>query len=196
MTTFNRTLWTIIGLLLLATGGLGLAGGRGVSEVSGLLGSNAGRVQLGARIVEGVREPSLVAIAILAAGGVLAIFLGLVLLRSQLTLGPAASFGDPLLHSEAAPQSRTRVRSAALRHGLTTDLRRIPGIKAAAVSLLGDPRRPRLELRLRLEADRDLSAVQRSVGAAVESFGITLGHRVVDTSVLLWLASPAPERLT
>jgi hypothetical protein len=180
----HRLLWTIVGLLLVALGAVGLTGHLGQlprTDVnaallwSGLLGLWRNTLPWGP--------------IVLIVFGLLLAWLGLRLLSAQvrvrrdltaaeLTLpaGPdrdATAAGVPA--PGAGPPGRTCVRGTVLAHGLERDLARDPHVRRASVTLTGDAPRPEVWIQLEVGPRARLDAVRDHVGAAVGRFATTSG---------------------
>ncbi len=179
MSVFNRILWALIGLLCL------LAGVGGLLGAAGSLGASAASYELGFQLVAWATRSELLPAVALAAAGAVAVILGLLLLRSEVAVGPPASFGDFHLRCRDPERGRTLLRSVALRRGLEADLGRIPGVEHVGCSLLGHPQQPRLELRLEIGGDRDVRALEAAVGRSLARFATTLGASVEGGEVRL-----------
>lgn len=174
----HRVLWTVIGLLLTAVGGAGVAAGLGR-----LPGTDPGAPLLWSGLLDLWRDVTPWGLVLVAVVGLVLAWLGWHLLYRQLWPRRQPALGWLDLHAAGSPDTAsrsyrgsTRVRGSTLAHGLARDLVRVPGVRAAAVTLTGDPVRPALRIRLRLRQVQ-LTAVRGHVDAAVSHFTATGGLR-------------------
>jgi hypothetical protein len=187
MAVFNRLLGALIGLLLLAIGVTGLALG------SGALGSRfAHTAALPAAIAQHAMAPRDNDLIWLALVGLLALFLGLVLLRAELRVSGQPSMRDLRYQQPSAEQAlrrgRTVVRTGGLEHGLRQSLGALPGVHWAHAQLAGNPERPTLLIELEVDAQTRLSTLKSEVAQAIERFQLTSG-RQPSTQVRIRLAN-------
>ena len=175
----NRVLWTVIGVLVLAAGVLGLLAGFGV--LSSVDKSRTVLTQGMANTWNGNRSLSL---AITIVVGVVLVLLGILLLRSMLRRPGGASMDD--LHiqqpetGEPAPAQRhgsTDVASRALRQAFEEDLEGDQQVRRAAVRLTGPTDHPQLLVRLAVTQDADIARLAGHLDEAVDRFTITSGVR-------------------
>lgn len=189
MGTFNRALWILIALLLIVGGGLGILANRGV------FGTSIAIYTLGPSLIHVVIGPSPLALGISVVAALLAIVLGLLLLRWELSFGPPASFPNFHLPPSLSSPGLTVVRSTALRHGLQRDLEKITGVENVGLSLLGRPLHPTLQLRIEVAGDRDMARIRREVHRSLDRFAHTLGSSLDGGEVLLWFGQPQGRRV-
>jgi len=187
MVVFNRLLGALIGLLLLAIGITGLALG------SGALGSRfAHWAAVPAPIAEHAMAPTDNDLIGLALVGLLALLLGLLLLRAELRVPGQPRMRDLRYAQPSAEQGlrrgRTVVRTGGLEHGLRQSLGTLPGVRWAHAQLAGNPERPNLLIELEVDAQTRLSTLKSEVGQAIERFQLTSG-RQPSTQVRIRLAN-------
>ncbi|HEY4867084.1 MAG TPA: hypothetical protein VIK45_16405 [Candidatus Dormibacteraeota bacterium] len=187
MVVFNRLLGALIGLLLLAIGVTGLALG------SGALGSRfAHMAALPAAIAQHTMAPTDNDLIVLALLGLLALLIGLLLLRAELRAPGQPRMRDLRYAQPSAEQAlrrgRTVVRTGGLEHGLRQSLGALPGVRWAHAQLAGNPERPNLLIELEVDAQTRLSTLKSEVGQAIERFQLTSG-RQPSTQVRIRLAN-------
>lgn len=187
MALFNRLLGALIGLLLLAIGVSGLTLGLGA------LGSRfAHTAPLPAALAQQAMSPTDNDLIVLALLGLLALLVGLLLLRAELRAPGQARMRDiRYQQSSAEPgrrRGRTAVRTGGLEHGLRQSLGALPDVRWAHAQLAGDPERPNLLIELEVDAEAHLSTLKSEVGRAIERFQLTSG-RQPSTQVRIRLAN-------
>jgi hypothetical protein len=176
MAVFNRLLWALIGLLLLAIGVTGLALG------SGALGSRfAHTAPLPPAIARHAMAPTDNDLIVLALLGLLALLVGLLLLRAELR-APGQSRMRDLRYQQSSDEpgrrrGRTAVRTGGLEHGLRQSLGALSDVRWAHAQLAGNPERPNLLLELEVDAEARLSTLKSEVGQAIERFQLTSGRQ-------------------
>jgi hypothetical protein len=187
MAVFNRLLGALIGLLLLAIGVTGLTLGLGA------LGSRfAHTTPLPASLEQHARAPTDNDLIVLALLGVLALLVGLLLLRAELRAPGQPRMRDLRYQQSSAEQGRRRgrtvVRTGGLEHGLRQSLGALPGVRWAHAQLAGNPERPHLLIELEVDAQARLSTLKSEVAQAIERFRLTSG-RQPSTQVRIRLAN-------
>ncbi len=176
MTVFNRLLAILIGLLLLAAGGAGLALGFGA------LGSSYAQMAPVPPAIEQLAlGPSQKGLIGLALAGLLALILGLVLLRAELRVPGQPRMAD-LHYSQSSAESgfghgRTVVRAGGLEHGIRESLQSLPAVVRAHAQLAGNSARPNLLIDLEMDAQTQLSSLKSEVAQAIERFRLTSGKQ-------------------
>ncbi len=172
-----RTLWTIIGLVLIPIGAAGFVAGMGW-----LPGVDARTPLLWSGLLNVWRDISPWGLSILIVLGLLFALLGLRLLSSQFRGARGPAMGDLDLRAVTGrdadgPQlpGATLIRSTKLADGLERDLARDPLIRRASVTLTGTAPRPDLWIQLSVNPRARLSVVRDRVGAAVQRFRDTSG---------------------
>ena len=180
----------VLGLLLLAGGGLSVCLGAGV------FGSNRShRDVFDATVVRWWNEGGWMSFAVVVAIGLALLILGLCLMVSQLRRNDGRR-RTPTVTFAPAPGARgeTTLRAPALSHSLEGDLVRIPAVHDAMVGLFG--RYPDLELRAVLDVadDVDLEALPGNVEEVLERMEVTTGIRPDTIQITLRFKSAAPER--
>jgi hypothetical protein len=176
MAVFNRLLWALSGLLLLAIGVTGLALG------SGSLGSRfAHTAPLPAAIAQHAMAPTDNDLIVLALLGLLALLVGLLLLRAELRASGQPRMRD-LRYQQSSDEpgrrrGRTAVRTGGLEHGLRQSLGSLSDVRWAHAQLAGNPERPNLLLELEVDAEARLSTLKSEVGQAIERFQLTSGRQ-------------------
>jgi hypothetical protein len=88
---------------------------------------------------------------------------------------------------EPAGPGRTRVRAAALVHGIERDLARHPKVRRVSVLLAGDAADPRVYARLELRAGADVPHVQAYLSESLARFTETTGLAPTDVDVVVQL---------
>jgi hypothetical protein len=129
---------------------------------------------------------------VLALLGLLALLIGLLLLRAELRAPGQPRMRDLRYAQPSAEQAlrrgRTVVRTGGLEHGLRQSLGALPGIHWAHAQLAGNPERPNLLIELEVDAQTRLSTLKSEVGQAIERFQLTSG-RQPSTQVRIRLAN-------
>lgn len=162
MNVGNRVLWSIMGLLLLGAGVLGVLANRGwlgVNRDMALVNGTGGQPWQ--------RWPGWV-IAILIVAGLVVAALGVLLVRAQVRgRGGAQATGEA---------GQTVVSAAELNDSLVRDLERTDQIRHAAVRVVGDQANPQLLMRLSVTRDADVPGltgyVDRAVGRLARTSGV------------------------
>lgn len=184
----NRVLWTVIGLVLLAAGVVGVLVSQGwLPDV------DPDAALLWPGLLDWWRDTDPWGLVLVGLLGLVVALLGLILLLSELRRRGAPALGE-LTFAPAQP-GRTRVRGPVVGHGLERDLVRDPGIRAAAVALTGAAPAPELWIQLDLEQQADLPAVRAHVDAALERFTRTYGLRPRRLDVTARVVGPSPARV-
>ncbi|MGH9066275.1 MAG: hypothetical protein ACRD0J_01930 [Acidimicrobiales bacterium] len=195
----NRALWIVLAVVLVAMGGVGL------SFALGAWGAGAANADIVTGTLVGWwREGSWMSFAAAAFIGLSALLAGLALCASELSgNGGRSRLGDFSLSGGLSPatgpgedRGRTVVRAASLHHGLEADLRRIPGVEGALVSLFGTPEDLEVSARLRVDEATDLDKVVVSVHQAVERLGRLASVRPGDSDVTVSLVVVDRPRLS
>jgi hypothetical protein len=128
---------------------------------------------------------------VLALLGVLALLVGLLLLRAELRAPGQARMRDLRYQQSAEPgrrRGRTAVRTGGLEHGLRQSLGALSDVRWAHAQLVGNPERPNLLIELEVDAEARLSTLKSEVGQAIERFQLTSG-RQPSTQVRIRLAN-------
>lgn len=171
MAVFNRLLWALIGLLFIAIGAVGLV--LGLGALGSVLTHTAPVPAVVRQHALAPTENDLIA---LAGTGLLALLLGLVLLRLELQIRTRQGMRN-LRYEQDQRRGRTVVRSGGLEHGLRQSLAALPDVRSAEAQLAGDPKAPDLFLELAVDAEAQLSTVKEDVRQALEQFRLTSGRR-------------------
>lgn len=196
MNTGNRVLWSIVGVLLLAAGGVGVLVSQG-----GL--SNVDRQQslLTTGTINWWNAHSSLAAGLTIAAGLLVGFLGFLLVRAQLRGRGGAPMRDLAFGahestvSEGNDTGRTKVTSSALHHALERDLITDRNVRRAAVRLSGPSEHPELLVRLAVTPDADIARVAGHLEGAVQRFRTTSGVTPDLADVLVRIPAGAPHRV-
>jgi hypothetical protein len=196
MNTGNRVMWSIIGALLLAAGVVGVL----TSQVEI---SNVDRQQplLTTELIDWWNAHSGLAAGLTIAGGLLAAFLGFLLLRAQLRGRGGAPMRDlafgarETAASEGIDTGRTKVASSALHHALERDLATDRNVRRAAVRLTGPSEHPELLVRLAVTPEADIARVAGHLEGAVQRFTTTSGVTPDLSDVLVRIPTGAPQRV-
>ncbi|MDQ6899966.1 MAG: hypothetical protein M3072_10745 [Candidatus Dormibacteraeota bacterium] len=176
MAVFNRLLAILIGLLLLAVGGTGLALGLGA------LGATFAQLAaVPAAIEQLALAPTQNGLIGLALAGLLALLVGLVLLRAELRVPGQPRMAD-LQYAQPSDEpgfghGRTVVRAGGLEHGVRQSLQTLPAVVRAHAQLAGSPARPNLLIDLEMDAETRLSTLKSEVAQAIERFRLTSGKQ-------------------
>ncbi|WP_406080001.1 hypothetical protein [Micromonospora sp. NBC_00858] len=162
----HRLLWTIIALLLVASGAAALAVSFGV-----LPGGDPGAVLLGAGLLDRWRLAAPWSTLAAAVAGVLVALSGQRLLDRELRR-PGRALRGTLSHAGHRP-GRTRLAAEVLAHALERDLTGNPGVRRAQVMLTGAPPRPDVWIRVDMTSDAGAAGVREHIHAAVRRFATT-----------------------
>jgi hypothetical protein len=197
VTTANRALWTIVGLVLLALGVVGL-----LVNLGHLPGTYRNAYLLWPEFLDRWRSWGNGATAGVILVGLLLAVLGALLLRAQLIPRGGApmpdlvlDFDDSTSPSSAGPAGRTRVRTSVLADGLARDVENHRGVLRASADIAGDRFKPELLLRLTVDPGVDLDALRRHVDASVRRFATTTDLKPVRVDVSTRLTDRAPQRV-
>lgn len=187
MDTLNRSLWILVGLVVLAIGATELSVGLGA------LGSGLAQTSpVPAAVAEHANAPTGNDLLGLAVGGLIAGIVGLLLLRAELQVraGPRLAnlrFGQS--NDEAQLQKgHTVVRGGGLEHGVRQSLQALRGVHTARVRLGGNPSHPALFIDLEVDERTPLSSLKPAVQPAIRQFRLTSG-RLSSAEVRVSLAS-------
>jgi hypothetical protein len=187
MAGFNRLLWALVGLLLLAIGVAGIAAG------SGILGPPiAQTAPVPTSLAQQAIAPTGTDLLTLAAVGSIALLVGLLLLRAELPgLRPARmpdlryEYPD---REQTQSRGRTVVRGGGLEHGARQSLEALSEVRSAQARLLGDSDHPDLLIELDVESRAQFPKLKSEVRQAIERFRLTSG-RQPSTQVQIRLVS-------
>ena len=181
MDAANRVLWTIIGVLLIAAGGLTAA-----ASVGWLPGVNTDSPLLWSELIEQWRAWDPWALLIVVGVAAILAWLGWRLTRGQLRRSGGPALPDLAIDAPDG-RGRTVVGRSTLTDATEQDLRHIPGVQRAAVRLLGEHDGPELRARLDVGADATLPALAPHVADTLSRFSATsgLGPELVDVTVKL-----------
>jgi hypothetical protein len=170
-----RLLWTLIAVLLTATGALGVAAGRGY-----LHGIDPRSTLLPRPLLDQWRAWGTWAWVGLAVAGLVLSWLGWRLLRASLSPGGPRALPNRLIlrsHDEPETAGTIRLHSPALAHATEHALTRHPAVERARVGLFGDARRPELRIRMDTGDGTDLRAVAERLPRVIEELTTTSGLR-------------------
>ena len=177
MNAANRTLWIVIGVLLL---GVGVAGA--LASLDRLPGINADASVLPTSLNARWRDWGFWAPAASIVIGLVIAVIGVLLLRAELRRRGGRAMPDM-----DVPDGRghTRIASRTLVRALSSDLSRDRDIADARVRLTGRPDQPRLLLRLLVSPSADLRQLRGFVEGALTRFTTTTGidPQVADVEV-------------
>lgn len=165
MSSLNRTLLALIGLLLVAAGGV--TGAAHFGKLSG--------VEPGTSLVPGTAPPPSWVWYLVAAAAVL---LGLLLLRwlaAQLTRKPKTH-----LWHYTADSGRTELSPGTAIEPFLTEVRSYPGVHTAHATLAGTRDDPALALVLSADQDGDLTAIRRQL----DTHGLPRLREAIDLDTL------------
>jgi hypothetical protein len=192
----NRTLWTIIGLVLLAAGVVGLLAGYGALPFV-----DRQQVLLPPELIDVWNRYRPWSLALTIVAGLLVAVLGLLLLRAQFRRRGGPPMADlyllPSPEPTEAPQPEggTGVASRALHRALQRDLESDQQIRDAAVRLTGPPHHPRLLVRLAVTADADVGRLAGHVDRVMHRFTTTSGVQPDVSEVVVRIPAHAPARV-
>lgn len=171
----NRTVFTLLGILLIAAGAYGVARGYGA------FGSTQAQEPL---LTGGITDffgriddwfwPVAALVALIIA------YLAYRWLRAQLTPSPSVSELD--LTRDPA-EGRTTLRASGLTSALSDDIEQDPAVRSARVRMVEDGSRPEVDMDVDVSEDADLNSVRRRIetdamqrfSSALESDSVT-GH--------------------
>ncbi|MPZ27937.1 MAG: hypothetical protein GEV12_16375 [Micromonosporaceae bacterium] len=184
----NRTLWTVIGLLLTVAGVAGVLANRGW-----LPGVDADAPLAWPELREWWQDTDPWGLVVVGLLGLVAAVLGLILLLAELRRRPARALAELRL-AHRQPGS-TRVPGGVIGHGLERDLARDPGIRHAAVAVTGAAPGPDLWIQLDVEQRADFAAIREHVDEALDRFSRTYGLRPRRLDITARVVGPAPARV-
>lgn len=171
----NRTVFTLLGILLIAAGAYGVARGYGA------FGSTQAQEPL---LTGGITDffgriddwfwPLVALVALIIA------YLAYRWLRAQLTPSPSVSELD--LTRDPA-EGRTTLRASGLTSAFSDDIEQDPAVRSARVRMVEDGTRPEVDVDVDVSEDADLNTVRRRIetdamqrfSSALESDSVT-GH--------------------
>jgi hypothetical protein len=198
MNVGNRVLWSIVGLILLAAGVLGVLAYRG------WLGVGRNQSILTTDEAQPWRSWPGWVVALVIVGGLLVAVLGLAILRAVLRVRRGTPMADvalrepmppPDLTVQPPPAGATVISTSALKHSLTKDLERGRQVRDAAVAIVGPHERPRLVMRLSVTQDVEMAPLADHVDRAVARFARTSGLAPEVAEVTVKVADRQPERV-
>jgi hypothetical protein len=198
VTAANRALWTVIGLVLLALGVVGV-----LVNLGHLPGTYRNAHLLWPELLGHWRSWGNRATAGVIIGGLLLAALGALLLRVQLLPRGRAPMPDLVLDFDSAadstgvtePAGRTRVRTSVLADGLARDVGNHHGVVRASADIAGDRFKPELLLRLTVDPGVNLDGLRRHVDASVRRFATTTDLKPVRVEVSTRVTDRAPQRV-
>jgi hypothetical protein len=195
----NRTLWTVIGIVLLAAGVVGLLAGYGALSFV-----DRQRALLTQGLIDAWNRNQTLATALTIVGGLLLTLLGALLLRAQ--RGQRA--GTPMrdLHLRPSPEPTeteppqvdrggTEVASRALHRALRRDFESDRQVRNASVRLTGPTAHPQLLVRLAVTPDADIARLAGHVDRVVNRFATTSGVQPDLSEVVLRIPERAASRV-
>ena len=183
----NRTLWTIVGLLLLAAGVAGV-----LAHYNRFFGVTLPSAVLSFGFLDWWRGLDPWGPIIVVAAGLVVALLGFWLLRAEMRTSGRRPLHDLRTDApdpradpadEDAVGGRTTVRADALVRALRNDLARQRGIRGAKVAIGGSATVPKLAVRLDLPPDAQITQVRETFDEAVARFTTTSGLRPTSTEV-------------
>lgn len=175
----NRVLWTIIGVVLLAAGALGV-----VAWAGWLPGTETDSPLLWSALIEQWQDWEPWVWVAVAAVGVIVALLGLWLIGGQLQRSGGPAMTDLEIDAPDG-RGRTVLGRSTLTHATQQDLEHIPGVQNAAIRLLSNHGGPEVRARLEVGSDASLSAVATDFRESLSRFTATsgLGPEAVDVTV-------------
>ncbi len=185
MNVANRTVWTLVGLLLLGLGALGvLASTRRLAFI------DSASPLLTTDMVRRWHEAGALAPLTTAVAGLLIAAAGAWFVRRQIPLR-RRQLTDPVLVEPGPPRAdehgllRVQVASTALSRALSRDLCRDRRVRRARVQLTGPTYRPELQLNLTVHGNADLVSLSESVDESLQRWRTTTGldARLTDVTV-------------
>lgn len=202
----NRVLWSVIGLVLLAAGVLGVLASQGW-----LPGVDPDQPILTSATIRRWNSWGNWALVGTIALAILLAVLGVLLFSRQLQRGAGVRLRDLLVRvpgqerppapSDATvaalpPESgTTRVASNALHHALTHDLETDRHVRRAAVRITGKPAHPLLYVRFAATADADVAGLAHAFDQALARFAMTTGLRPEVADVIVTMPDRQRERV-
>ncbi len=150
----NAAVLTLVGLLLVAVGGYGLARGYGAWGED-----PADEALLDEPVRDLVSDNASWFWPLAALASVLVAYLGLRWLRAQLRSGHVSR----LDLTEDAPRGTTVLRATSAADALAGDVERYPGVRSARARLLRDGARPDVDLAVEVSEDGELADVRRRI---------------------------------
>lgn len=196
----NRTLWTVIGILLLAVGVLGFLVGQGILSIV-----DREQVLLSPELIDAWNRNDALATGLTIVGGLLLALLGMLLLRSQLRRPGGVPMGDLHLGREPRPVGAesppvvggdTEVASRALNRALRRDLELDRQVRDATVRLTGPAEHPQLRVRLSVTPDADIARLAGHVDRVVNRFATTSGVQPDLSDIVVRMPEHAPLRVS
>lgn len=189
MDRLNRSLWTLLALLLLALGAAGALAAADVLPVP-----NSDTTLLWSGLLESWRaEPHLARWIGIGTGLGLAVA-GALLVWVQLAGRGGRRLPDPRWEARTGA-GQTRVSVPALADAFGRDLQSIPGVRAAAVRLTGSAERLSMHARIAVAAGVDLDTLAEQVARRLETFTATTGLTPTELEVTLSLDERPPARV-
>jgi len=182
----NRTLLVLVGLLLAGLGTAGLLRGAGV------FGGESDDPVVSSWLRAEARERQVLLLSLLAAGGVLLIWLGLCWLTAQL---PKDRLVSEVRLDRTEHASRVEVGARAIADALAADVRRVEGVTDADARVVR--RQPlTINLDVSLEEGTDLNAANRAIAERPKRRLLqALELPDVELRVKLKLARPATRKV-
>ena len=185
----NRRDLTLLGLLLMAAGGMSAAVGGGVFDDR-----RANQDVFDRTVVRWWDEGGWESFAVVTAIGAALVIVGAVLVVRQLHRNDNRTHTSDVVFPPEGTRGETTLRSPALSHSLQADLETIPDVTKALVGLFG--RYPNLELRAVLTAADgiNLDGLPARVDEVLERMKTTAGVRPETVQVTVRFKATKPER--
>jgi hypothetical protein len=182
----NRFWFTVLGLLLLAAGILGLLVQSEILDAD-TPGQYYGRVRDLANDYPGAT------IAILIALGLLLFLVGISWIRRQIAT-PATRLREVTISDDA--DGSTTVDADVLSEALARDIERIPDVHDATARVVGAGERPKLAVRATVDGLADIGEVRGAMEDAYARFGESVGSDGVEANLHLKQVPTRRSRVT
>jgi hypothetical protein len=186
MEAFNRSLFIILGIVLVAIGVTGLLAAAGVLPL-------VQPSDLYASLIQTVRAQPLLWWSVLIIAALLLVVLGLWLVRAELSRPRVGGLHEVVLQN--GRRGATSVEAAAVADAAARDLARLPQVLGSDARLATFGRLPRLEVRLDVPADADLDAVRQAAEGPYDRLRTMLGVEDIDAHVRLRPTRVEPTRV-
>lgn len=186
----NRILLLVLGLLLTAAGGLGLAANQGAFDDRDLHAPD--RIYDDAR-TEVLADPDLWYAVVLGASGVVLV-LALVWLIRQFASRPGVPhLSTVVLHADR--RGRTTVEPARLARAIAGDMEDVDGVRKASVRIFSTGREPVMRVRLDVERDADPDQLLERIKPALRRAAESLDASDVDARIRIDFAGRDTSRV-
>jgi hypothetical protein len=186
MEAFNRTLFIVVGILLVAAGVIGLLAAAGVLAL-------AEPADVYASVVDTVLAQPLLWWSVLIVAALLLLLLGLWLVRGELSRPRVGGLHDVVL--QEGRRGVTSVGAVAVADAAARDLAQLPQVLGSDARLATFGRLPRLEARLDVPAGADLDAIRDAAEGPYTRLRTMLGVEDIDAHLRLRPTRVEPARV-